>query len=100
MRDPFNPLGGDRDHTRWPGWKPPHRPNWGMEPIRGTNRLIQPCPGCGAKRYEKCSEYRSWMDEETGERGRYPIVKDDPCSVRPIKEAETEEEKDDADCLS
>ncbi len=58
----------------------------------GGNRLLNACPGCGAGRYERCFSVRVLMDPDTGANvGTYPIVKDDPCSVRPVsKQADTE----------
>ncbi len=53
------------------------------------NRLLYPCPGCGAARYERCYTLRVLLDPETGERtGTWTDYKDNPCSRRPQKEVE------------
>lgn len=89
--------GTDRSHTRWPGWKPPLHQGWAATPlphVAPVNRLLNPCPACGAKRYERCFQTRVLMDPaENGKTtiGTYPVVKDDPCSRRPIKVLEPEE---------
>lgn len=73
----------------------------GSTTIDGGNRLLNPCPGCGAGRYERCFSVRVLMDPDTGANvGTYPIVKDDPCSVRPVsKQADTDPDNDADDFL-
>lgn len=54
-------------------WRPTNR-----------NRLLNPCKSCGAKRYERCVEWRALRDENGQGRatGYYPVTKDNPCSTR------------------
>lgn len=46
--------GSTREHTRWPGYRPIVRRVWGGSLVRARNPLINPCPVCEARRYERC----------------------------------------------
>ncbi len=63
------------------GWLKPGRAGGAV--VRSLNPYGNPCPGCGAKRYERCFKYhRAPIIRGQRDGSDFIYIKDKPCSQR------------------